>query len=428
MATEGQQELNLTRRFRPKTMKEYLGNDLLKSTVIGRLDGDIRPQTILLQGSTGGGKTTMARLVAKEYLCEDRIEGVGACGKCAPCQMVDDYIETGNSDELPNLQEIDAAQDGGIQKVNAVLEEAHYQSFDGSWKIYIFDECHRISTPAQNAMLKIVEEPPERVLFIFCTTDPQNMLETLVNRCSLNQVVKKPSELEMINILKTACDQEHVSYDKRGLGLVVDRSELVIRKALMDLENVILQYHDASYDSVIKIFDEKPNSLYFEFFNCLLNKDTYRYVAVMHKIKSQMPLGEFVRNLTNFTKRGIYIYNNVELEGVTQNEIKNMKELFTRFSLVEQGYLLDFLTKVSEGDTETKLLLLGFKGLDMHETNEDDVDGKVIEESAMDVRKEKLVTSESKRERESEQRNASIEDAKSATDTLSADEALNLFN
>lgn len=421
------QSLNLTRKYRPRSMSDYIGNERLKETVLSWLSRGIRPQTILLKGSTGGGKTTMARLIAKEYLCENRDDEKGACGECATCKAIDSYIATGNSDDLISIKEINASKDNGISAINSVLEEAYYPSFDGSWKIYILDECHRISIAAQNSLLKLVEEPPENVLFMFCTTEPEKMLDTLLNRCNIKLDVKKPTEEQMAMLLSRICDNEHVLSDRKGLSLIVDRSELVIRQAIMDLENVIVQQGNVTYNDVLRVFDEKPNSLYFNFFNCLLNKDTFKYVAVLHKIKSTMPLREFVRNLTNFTKRGIYIFNGIDLEGITENEIKNMKELFKRFSLVEQGYLLEFLTRVNDGDVETNLLLLGFKGLDALACNRGS-DDSVIKESKTDIVNENKVTSDSKKEIIKERQNRSDESVKSAVENISIEDALNLFN
>lgn len=419
-------QLNLTRKHRPKSMLDYIGNQKLKDTVMSWLGRTYRPQTILLKGTTGGGKTTMARLIAKEYLCEDRDNLGGACGQCATCQSIDDYIATGKTDDLMGLKEVDASRDSGIGAINAILEEAQYPSFDGSWKIYIFDECHRISIPAQNSLLKLTEEPPEKVLFIFCTTDPEKMLETLLNRCSIKEDVKKPSEEELATALGVICKKEGVSFDRKGLSLLVDRSELVFREAIMSLENVIVQEGSVTFNHVVKVFDDKPNSLYFDFYRCILEKDTFRFVSVLHKIKSTMPLKEFVKNLTNFTKRGIYIFNGIELEGITQNEIINMKELFKRFSILEQGMMLDFLTRVNDGDVETNLLLLGFKGLDkgIKESSE----GSVIEESPTDIKDENTVTSESKKEIVRERQHKSNESVREAVENVSPEVALSLFD
>ena len=319
---ESNERLNITRRYRPKSMDEYKGNEDLKKAVFSWLNNINKPQAILLKGTTGGGKTSMARIVAKEYLCEDRDEEKGACGECYSCKMMDDYIETGNTDGLMGLREINASKDSGLTAINSLLEEAQYPNPDGSWKIYILDECHRISIPAQNSLLKLVEEPPENVLFMFCTTDPDKMLDTLLNRCNIKLDVKKPSEEQLTQILLDICVKEGISYDRKGLSLIVDRSELVIRQALMDLENVIVQTESAEHRFVSKIFDKHPNSLYFDFYRALLKHDTHQFVSIIHKVKTKMTVQEFVKNLTNFTKRGIYIWNGVNLEGITENELK----------------------------------------------------------------------------------------------------------
>lgn len=420
------ENLNLTRKYRPKSMDEYVGNEALKKTVFSWMDNTNKPQAILLKGSTGGGKTTMARIVAKEYLCEDRDPEKGACGVCASCKEMDDYIGTGNTDALINVKEVNASKDSGLSAINALLEEAQYPSFGDEWKIYILDECHRISIPAQNSLLKLVEEPPERVLFMFCTTDPEKMLDTLLNRCNIKLDVKKPSEEQMAQLLGTVCKREGIDFDRKGLSLIVDRSELVIRQALMDLENVIVQQGNVAHASVLKVFDEKPNSLYFEFYRCLLDKDVFKFISVLHKIKSKMHLKEFVRNLTNFTKRGIYIYHSITLEGITENEIRNMKELFKRFTVEQQGIMLEFLTRANDGDVETNLMLLGFKGL-TREVNNELKENNVIKESKTDVLQEDKVTGANKNMLQKERINTSKDDVKSAVEKVGVEDAIKFF-
>ncbi|MGF2714965.1 ATP-binding protein [Bacillus cereus] len=419
------EKLNITRRYRPKTMDEYKGNEDLKKALFSWLANVNKPQAILLRGATGGGKTSMARIVAKEYLCEDRDEEKGACGECYNCKMMEDYIETGSTDGLMGVHEINASKDSGISAINSVLEDAQYTSPTGEWKIYILDECHRISIPAQNSLLKLVEEPPENVLFMFCTTDPDKMLDTLLNRCNIKLEVKKPSEEQLTQILLDICVKEGVGYDRKGLSLIVDRSELVIRQALMDLENVIVQTESAEHRFVSKIFDKHPNSLYFDFYRALLKHDTHQFVSIIHKVKSKMTVQEFVKNLTNFTKRGIYIWNGVNLEGITENELRNMKELFKQFKLEELGMMIEFLTNVSNGDVEVNLLLLGFKGLEKPKNVA--TEEVVIEEKKNDIEQENKVISGNKKAITEERKQKSIESVESATETSTANEVLDLF-
>src|SRR5690606_973849 len=117
----------------------------------------------------------------------------------------------------------------------------------------------------------------------------------------------------------------------------------------------------------------------------------------------------------------------IDLEGITENEIRNMKQLFQRFSLIEQGRLLQFLTIVNDGDVETNLLLLGFKGLDSMSRGSED-SANVITESSSDIKNENMVTAESKKEIAQERLHVSSESVKSATREIGIEEALDLFN
>ena len=120
-----------------KLVEEYYKNDL-----------------IFALGPAGTGKTTMARLLAKEYLCEDRDVSGGACGKCYTCQAMNEFIETGSSDSLTNIREVDVTDSNKKQDIDDLLDDASLPAFDGNWKIYILDECHMMTSSAQNRLLK----------------------------------------------------------------------------------------------------------------------------------------------------------------------------------------------------------------------------------------------------------------------------------
>lgn len=373
------------RKYRPTTIKGYIGNERLKQTALSAINGK-RPQVILLSGDSGCGKTTFARLLAKEYLCEDRDTVNGACGVCASCQELDDYIQTGDTSILANVREVDIADQSGKKDIDTVLEEMLIPAFGDQWRVFIFDEVHMATNQAQNRMLKIAEEPPENVLMIFCTTDPDMLLETLRNRCQLTLRVKKPSVSELGGLLKRVCTAEGVDCDLKGVNFIANRAGLTIRKALTSLEQVVTERGSATYESAISVFEEISDTLIVDFYhksigtpeyngsgkvvkdsrgNPKMKRDVLGYVTLLHKIKSKTDLKTFVANLVEFTKRGIFVINQIQVDGVADGEIKVYRDLFGNFTVEQMAILIDKLLNLlsSSGDLETKLLSLGYTGL-----------------------------------------------------------------
>lgn len=350
-----EEKLGFARRFRPTTMANYVGNEKNKETIKRYLKGK-KPQSILLTGNTGCGKTTIARLLVKEYLCEDRDDEKGACGVCNSCIAVDDYILTGSTEMLPDIHEIDITDKSGKSDIDSILETVEYPSITGGWKVYLLDEVHMASRQAQSRILKILEEPPEDVLFIFCTTDPDKMLDTLKNRCQLKLSIVKPTLVDITNLLKRVCLEESKDYDLEGLRTIASRSEFVIRDSLNNLERVLETRGDAKAVSVNEEFNEISNALLFQFYKAFREKDFLAYMGLLYKIKVSFDFRQFLVSLNNFTMRGIYILNGVDVEGISEDELVSYKELFKSFTTEELSYILSSLRRMDIGDIEANLI------------------------------------------------------------------------
>lgn len=350
------EDISFARYYRPNSLDSYIGNTKVKETIKRVLHKDKKkPQSILLTGNTGCGKTTLARIISSWYMCENPNEDGSPCGECLSCEYMKEYIMTGNNEMLPDIKEIDSSEKGKNDMV-ALLEEMEYPAYGGGWKVYIIDESHALSLATSTLLLKPLEEPPEKVLIIFATTDPQKMLDTLKNRCQLQLKITKPNTNELSGLLKRVCLDKGKDYDMQGLRIICSRADFVIRNSLNYLEQVITSRGNATGVAVSEEFDEISDKIIFDFYNAYLSKDYLGYINVLYKIKTTFDFGIFLQALTNFTTRGIYILNNISVEGLSEAEIRSYLEVFSRFSMEDIAYILSSLKKMPYGDIESNLM------------------------------------------------------------------------
>jgi DNA polymerase-3 subunit gamma/tau len=186
----------LARRYRPKTFAEVVGQEATVTTLKNALRFEKAAHAYLFCGSRGVGKTTLARLFAKALNCLERGPDMEPCNRCQSC------LEIGTGQSL-DVIEIDGASNRGIDDIRAINETALYSPSAGRYKIYIIDEVHMLTKEAFNALLKTLEEPPERAKFFFATTEAHKVLPTIISRCQrfdlgriqLSQIVGKLQEI-----------------------------------------------------------------------------------------------------------------------------------------------------------------------------------------------------------------------------------------
>ena len=421
-----EKKLPYHRRYRPTTISNYIGNDKVKKTILNTLASNNRPQVVLLYGDSGCGKTSFARLLAKEYSCTDRNEETGACGKCPSCRIVDDYILTGDTSMLLNIREVNVSKENGKNDFTDIITEINTPTFGGAWKIFVFDECHKATDALQNALLKIVEEPPEKVLIIFCTTNPEKMLETLKNRCQLRLHIQKPTMQELYSLLRMICEKEDVSYDKKGLEFIANRSDLTIRTALQSLEQVVNVTNSAELEKVTEVLDAVANINLVKFFKSLKNKDVFQFVSNLMTIKEKMELNVFLTDLKNFVRRGIYVINGLQVPGVTDNDISMYKQLFGDMGVEQVALILNKLLNLKTNNLELELLLWGYTGL-VADTNVEEKQGTlVVKELENEIQNEEKNAHKIVKEREKEAYEQGIKNADKLMETVKIDDLLKL--
>ena len=174
----------IARKWRPQRFDEVSGQGHVTTALRNAIRSDRIPHAMLLTGPRGVGKTTLARLIARCLNCEKGPTDE-PCGSCTACSEI---IEGRSTD----VQEIDAASRTGVDDMREVIESIRYAAAPGKHRIYIIDEVHMLSTPAFNALLKTLEEPPPRSLFLFATTNPEKIPFTVLSRCQRHDLRRIP--------------------------------------------------------------------------------------------------------------------------------------------------------------------------------------------------------------------------------------------
>lgn len=348
-------DLAFARKYRPVGFDGYIGNESIKETVFNMMKRK-RFQTMLFSGNSGCGKTTISRIIAREYRCENRDPETGACGVCPSCMEFEEYIKTGKMDSLNDVYEVDASQSSGKDAVDSVLSSMEYPAISGDWKTYIFDEAHLLTGQGMGRLLKSIEEPPEGVLIILCTTDPDKLLDTVRNRCQLKYQVAKPSTLDIMKLLKGVCENEGKEYDLEGLRMIAAKADNVVRDSLNYLETVIMARESATGINVSLQYKQVDDKIVLDFLKAYQEDNYIDYIDIMYKVKTQFDFKQFVNSLTIMVTRGIYTLNSVPVDGITAEELQSYQELFGKFTPEDLARILRELKRMSYGSIEANLM------------------------------------------------------------------------
>ena len=255
----------LYRKWRPKLFDDVVGQSHITETLKNQVRQDRLSHAYLFTGTRGTGKTTCAKILAKAVNCERPVEG-NPCGTCPACTGID-------SGSILDVVELDAASNNGVDQVRALRDEAIYSPAAVRRRVYIVDEVHMLSTAAFNALLKILEEPPEHLIFILATTELHKVPATILSRCqrfSFKRIL--PADIQ--NRLQTVAQQEGIDLTPDGGSLLARLADGALRDALSLLDQCAVSGRQVSRESILETLGLAGNLKTAHILNAVRKGDT----------------------------------------------------------------------------------------------------------------------------------------------------------
>jgi DNA polymerase III subunit gamma/tau len=280
----------LYRKYRPQTFDDVVGQEAVVRTLTNAIAADQIRQAYLFAGPRGTGKTSMARILAKSLNCAQgpTAHPDGTCSACVG-------IASGTS---LDVIEMDAASQRGIDDIRDIRDRVVLQPVEGRYKIYILDEAHQLTDAAWNALLKLIEEPPPHLMFVFCTTDLSKVLPTVRSRCQ-TFVFQRPRLQELLKVLRTVADAEKIDSPDQALSLVARSARGAYRDALSSLDQLASATNGTiTVQDVLQLLGTVEEEALFRLCDLVVDRDTAGALTFIEELSEQgHDLGRLVTEL-----------------------------------------------------------------------------------------------------------------------------------
>ena len=264
-------------KYRPQCFDDLIGQESIAITLKQAITTNRIASAYLFSGPRGTGKTSSARIIARSLNCITyESPTIKPCGECELCKTI-------TSGTALDVIEIDAASNTGVDNIRELIERSQFAPVQARWKVYVIDECHMLSTAAFNALLKTLEEPPQRVVFILATTDPQRVLTTILSRCQrfdFRRIALTPLKKHLTFI----SHKENISIEKEGIELIAKKAQGGLRDAESMLDQLSLLPQPINLESIYNLLGEIPEKELLELASSLTLKDPVSILKICRNL------------------------------------------------------------------------------------------------------------------------------------------------
>ena len=323
----------LYRKYRPKTFELVYGQDVIVKTLKNVIKNDKLSHAYLFTGPRGTGKTSSAKLFAKAINCLNNKDG-DACNECENCKSF-------NNNSNPDIIEIDAASNNGVDEIREIKNKVSLVPSMSKYKVYIIDEVHMLSIGAFNALLKTLEEPPEYIIFILATTEPQKIPATIISRCQRFDF-KSISHDKMKQCLENIISKENISIDDGAIEEIINNSKGGMRDAigLLDQASAFCNNNITAND----IEELSGNISIKQIRTFLSNIMQKEYNVIFDSISNYSSNGKdfalICEKIINYIREGILYKKKINTDKILDED----KNIFDKLSDTDLYNLIDYLS------------------------------------------------------------------------------------
>ena len=347
----------LYRETRPEVFSEILGQDSIVKILKHQVATGTVSHAYLFTGTRGTGKTTTARILAKAVNCEvPDVEG-RPCGECDTCKAIADGT-------FVDVIEIDAASNNGVDNIRELRESVNYPPAVGRTKVYIIDEVHMLSTGAFNALLKTLEEPPENVIFILATTNPEKLPQTVLSRCMRLDFKRVPQSI-LAQHMKDICESRGVSIADDALRLLASNADGSVRDSLSILEQCLSSgEQELTRDIVLDFLGAVSEEFYMELTRDVMSGDMSGAFVLIDKALSEgKDVKQIMKDWMSYFRNLLiakYVEDPEDMLNLSSENIQLLKQLSSELKLEEINRAIITLAKAvndARYSTQARVLL-----------------------------------------------------------------------